>query len=370
MMGKEKPKIMFFIGNMSSSGGTERVLSVIAEGLFERSYEVFIVSLWGGGKPFFSLKEEIKIYWVEKERQRQGIRGNLQYLMKVLENEKPDVLVDVDTILGCYSLFLKIWRQNLCWVSWEHFAFNHHFRKNRLLRKGVRRIVSKYADHLVVLNDSDKRSYEEKLRPRCMVTRIYNPVPYKETFLKQKERKIIFAAGRLTKEKGFDLLIRSWKLLEEREPQWLMVVAGEGEDRKRLERIKSALGLRRLYFIGKVPDIETYYELAAFVVLPSRYEGFGMTLVEAMHYSLPVVSYACPTGPMEIVADGENGFLVDAGDVRMFSQRMKLLIENDRLRKRMGERAAETAGRFGRERILDEWEKVFGVEDISNCSCI
>lgn len=360
-MGKTGLKIMFFIGNMSSYGGTERVLSVIANGLARREYQVFIVSLWGQGKSFFRLEEGVKIYWAGQGQKRTGIRRNLHYLTVVLEKEKPEILIDVDMILGCYSYFLKRLRPELYWISWEHFTFCHPFKKNRLLRKLVRRVVVRYADHVVVLTDADKRSYEKKLSPRCLITRIYNPAPYDKVFSEHKEKPVIFAAGRLVKEKGFDLLIQSWRLLEHRYPQWRLVIAGEGEDRRKLQNMASDANLNRIHFIGTVADIEKYYEQAAFFVLPSRYEGFGMTLVEAMCFSTPVVSYACPEGPKEIIADGENGFLVPQGNIEEFARKMELLMKDAGLRRRMGERALENARRFNKECILDEWESIFAM---------
>lgn len=358
-MSRTGQKIMFFTGNMSCGGGTERVLSVIANGLSARGFRVFIVSLRGDGESFFSLQREIKVYWAEKERKKTGIRGNLHYLAAVVDREGPESLVDVDIILGCYSFFLKHRRPELYWISWEHFTFCHPFRKNRLLRKVIRRMVVTYADHLVVLTEKDRKDYERKLRPRCPVTCIYNPAPYEGLRLKQKEKRMIFAAGRLVREKGFDLLLKSFLLLEDKYPQWSLVIAGDGREKKRLKRAAKAMGLKRIYFIGTVVDIEKYYARAAFCALPSRYEGFGMTLVEAMSFMLPTVSYDCPAGPGEIITDGQDGFLVPPGDVERFAQKMELLMKDDRLRRRMGERAKKAVQRFDKERILDEWEKIF-----------
>ncbi len=360
-MGKTKSKIMFFTGDLSSCGGTQRVLSVIANGLSRRGYPVLIVSLCGQEHSFFKLEEKITIYWARQERNAAGIKGSFCYLAAVLKKERPRFLVDVDTVLGCYSFFLKRLRPEIYWVSWEHFTFCHPFKKNRLLRKLVRRLVVRYADHLVVLTEADKKSYEKKLRPRCLVTRIYNPVSCKDLSLKYRKKPVIFAAGRLVEEKGFDLLIRSWKLLEQRYPQWSVVIAGDGKDRRRLEKMAKAAKLRRLRFTGIVTDIEKYYETAAFFVLPSRYEGFGMTLAEAMSYSSPAVSYACPEGPKEIVADGENGFLVPQGNIKEFARKMGTLMKDDRLRIRMGKKAREDVRRFETELILNEWEKIFAV---------
>lgn len=355
-----KYRIVFFIGNMSHPGGTERVLSVIANGLSRRGFSVSIISMWGGGETFFPVDERIPIYWVEKERQKEGIAGNLRYVAELLERKKPDFLVDVDIILACYSIFMK-WRMpEMCWISWEHFNYYYHFERNNLLRKIVRRVVARYSDQLVVLTDEDKGYYKKNLKLRCGLTRIYDPLPYEGSYHKEMEEHVIFAAGRLTEAKGFDLLIRSWAALESAYPQWKVLIAGEGDGRKELEKDVKASGLKRIKFIGNVSDIESYYQKAAFFVFPSREEGFGMTLLEAMSFSLPVISYDCKAGPKEMVVDGKNGFLVEEGNVEDFTRKMELLMTDKKLRRTMGERAGKTEPKFDRENILDEWEALLG----------
>lgn len=358
--GKEKARIVFFSGNMSHSGGTERVLAAIANGLAKRGYPVSVISLWGDGNSFFPLYKSIQVYWAEKERRRKGITGNLHYLTVVLRQERPDFLIDVDMILGCYSFFLKRRLPDMYWVSWEHFNYYYHFRKNRLIRKLIRRVVGRYADWLIVLTDEDKCYYRRKMTLHCGIRHIYNPVPYERPVLKKEEFPVIFAAGRLTKAKGFDLLIKSWKLLEKKYPQWRVILAGAGEEETKLKKMADRAGLKRFHFAGAVTDIESYYERAAFFVLPSRDEGFGMVLVEAMNYAVPVVAFACKAGPGEIVEDGETGFLVEAGNAAVFAEKMEILMKDEALRRNMGSKAAESVRRFDREEILDAWESLLG----------
>lgn len=354
-------RIMFFIGNMSHSGGTERVLSVIANGLSKRGFVVSVISLWGDGETGFPLDERIPVYWVEKERSHSGISGNLRYLAALFDREKPDFLVDVDIILACYSIFMK-WRMpKMYWISWEHFHYYYHFERNNFLRKVVRRLVARFSDQLIVMTDEDKGYYEKNLKLRCGIARIYNPVPYEEAFEKKQEKPFIFAAGRLTEAKGFDQLIDSWKLLEAKYPQWSVVVAGEGKDRRKLEKKAEAAKLERLHFIGNVKNIEKYYREAAIFVLSSRNEGFAMVLLEAMSFSLPNVSYSCKTGPKEAVDDGVNGFLVEPGDTKTFAGRMEQLMGDEALRRQMGMQAAKTVMRFHKGIILDQWERLLRV---------
>lgn len=355
-MNRKNLKIIFFIGNMSHSGGTERVLSIIANGLAQRGYQISIMSLWGDGVTFFRVIEPVKIYWLEKEASRAGILKKIRLLTSFLNQESADFLIDVDIILGFYSFFLKQFRPQMHWISWEHFNFYYHFKKNHHLRKLARRLVAGFSDQLVVLSEEDKGYYQDNLNLKCGIVRIYNPNPYEGVEPKQSGEPIIFAAGRLTGVKGFDLLIESWKLLEEKYPQWSVLIAGDGEDRKKLEQEIKDAGLHHFHLIGNVSGIEQYYQKAELFVLPSRDEGFGMVLLEAMDYSLPAVSYSCKAGPGEIILNEENGFLVEPGDIKGFAQKMELLIADSEKRRQMGRKAKESTERFRKECILDEWE--------------
>ncbi len=355
-MNRKNLKVIFFIGNMSHSGGTERVLSIVANGLAQRGYQVLIMSLWGSGETFFRVDEPVKIYWLEKEAPRAGIFKKIQLMTSFLNQENADFLIDVDIILGCCSFFLKQFRPHMHWISWEHFNFYYHFRKNHNFRRLVRRLVGRFSDQLVVLSEEDKEYYQKNLNLKCNITRIYNPNPYEDVLPGQAKEPVIFAAGRLTKVKGFDLLIKSWKLLEEKYPEWTVLVAGDGEEKEKLAGEIKKAGLKHFHLIGNVSGIEQYYRKSEIFVLPSRDEGFGMVLLEAMDFSLPAVSYSCKAGPGEIVIDGENGFLVEPENTEMFAEKMELLMADSVRRRQMGEKAKESTKRFGREHILDEWE--------------
>ena len=353
-------RITFFIGNMSRFGGTERVLSIIANGLADRGYRISIISLWGGGEPFFEIRNDIPIYWIEELYPGRNYVKEILGIRAILHREQTQVLVDVDIILCFYSLLLKCLSRKIYGVSWEHFNYYYHFKKNRLLRKMARYLVGIFAQQLIVISDEDKVYYQQNARLKCKIDRIYNPNPYEGEFIKSKEEKMIFAAGRLTGVKGFDLLIKSWKMLEEKYPDWQVVIAGAGEDKESLENRIIGEGLERIHLIGNVSNIEEYYQKAAFFVLPSRDEGFGMVVLEAMDFAIPVVSFACKAGPREIVIDGENGFLVEPGAIEEFSKKMEFLIQENEVRHEMGKKAKDSTARFSKDMILDEWEKLLG----------
>lgn len=344
---------------MSHSGGTERVLSVVANGLSRRGFHVSVMSLWGKGQPFFALEDTIRIYWMEEDCGSFDIIRQLCHMTRILKKEQADFLIDVDMILGFYSFPVRLAgmkRKGLSWISWEHFNYYYHFPRNHYLRKIVRRLVCRWADALVVLTQEDRGYYCRNLKFRCPVIHIYNPVPYERVLKKTEEEKLILGAGRLTGVKGFDLLIDSWAMLEPYYPEWKLMIAGEGEDREKLERKARGAGLKNIVFAGRVKEIERLYQKAAFFVFPSRDEGFPMVLLEAMGFSLPAVSYSCKTGPGEIISDGRDGFLVELGQIEAFAEKMETLMRDENLRKKMGQNAGEVIRRFGEKDILDQWE--------------
>lgn len=355
---QEREKLGFVIGNMSHSGGTERVLSILANGLIKRGYPIVIISMWGEKETVFPCARQIKRYRLSKEYPK-GIKGNLKNiisLFQIVQKEKISLLVDVDLILTFYSLPLKICMPGLKRISWEHFNYYYQFRKNNRIRRVAMRLAAAFSDVVLVLSKEDKEYYKEHLKIRGRLCQIYNPNTYEEASIQKPKEKLVFAAGRLTKAKGFDYLLKSWQLLEKEFPEWKLCIAGKGEEEAALLAMKQQMKLKSVEFIGNVENIEAYYEKAAFFVLPSRNEGFGMVLIEAMAYENPVVSFSCKAGPKDIVTDGKDGFLVSTGDFKGFAGKMRHLMENKELREEMGRNAKESTKRFRVEGILDQWE--------------
>lgn len=352
-------KIAFFNGNMERSGGTERVLSIIANGLSRRGYDVIIFSLTGKGPSFFELDKNVKVHWIGSRGLQTNIISNLKKLSKLMKEEKPDFLVDVDIILGFYSVLLKARFPKTHWISWEHFNYFYRFPVNNNIRKVARFIVSRFSECLVVLSDEDKGYYQSNMRLKCRIERIYNPTPFEEDFEKTEEKKVVLAAGRLVRIKGFDMLLKSWRPVEKKHPDWILKIAGAGEERHNLENEAERLKLKNVEFVGLVDDMKPYYKEAAFFTLPSRDEGFVMVLLEAMKFSLPAVAFLCKTGVKEVVEDGVNGYTIELGDMKKFAKKMDVMISDDERRHAMGLKAKELIGRFSQDSILDEWENLF-----------
>lgn len=166
----------------------------------------------------------------------------------------------------------------------------------------------------------------------------------------------LVAMGRLGPEKGFDLLLQAFAAVAGAHPDWSLVVYGEGSERARLEALVRTLRLDgRVALPGHVADPAARLADAHAFVLSSRREGFPNALLEAMACGLPVVAFACPSGPAEIVAHGRDGLLVPAGDVARLAAALARLMGDAAERARMGARAREIATTLAPERVLLAW---------------
>jgi glycosyltransferase involved in cell wall biosynthesis len=205
--------------------------------------------------------------------------------------------------------------------------FNSH---RAPLARDVRRDYGRF-DALVVLTGEDERDYREELRDApTRVERIPNALPALGGGTAALEDKAVVAAGRLTGQKGFDLLIRAYALVAKEEPDWELRIYGDGALREELEKLIVELGVEgSVHLMGATTEIGEELARGSIFALSSRFEGFGMVLVEAMSKGLPVVSFDCPRGPSEIVEDGVDGVLVPNGDIEALARALIDLIRDE-----------------------------------------
>ena len=115
----------------------------------------------------------------------------------------------------------------------------------------------------------------------------------------------------------------------------------------------------RCHLNSSLVDVESEYQRSSILIQPSRTEGFGLVLVEAMACGLPVVAFDCENGPRSLIADGEDGFLIPAYDIEMFSDRLMLLMNDEKLRKEMGERGLAKSQKYHISKIAQQWKQLF-----------
>lgn len=351
-------KICFFSGDITRSGGTERVAAMIADGLLQMGYQVCVLSLVEQSKkPFFQLNRRIRHYalgrrWIQPGP---GYIALIPKLRRFLEKKEIDVIIDIDIVLdvlsvpAAFATAVKV-------ISWEHF--NYGYEVSAGYRKMIVRHVTPRSDYIVTLTEGDRASFIHRMPKHPKVCVIHNPMQPAAVSTAKKKQWII-TTGRLTYQKGMDYLVRTADLVLKKYPDWTWLVLGDGQMRGEMEAEIKEFGLEgRLILIGQTVDVDAYLRQAQIFVLTSRGEGLPMSLLEAKAHRLPCVSFDIATGPDEIIDDGVNGFLIPAFSCRQMAQRIGQLIEDDRMRHDFSKQAELGTEKFQMASILRQWDEV------------
>jgi glycosyltransferase involved in cell wall biosynthesis len=212
-------------------------------------------------------------------------------------------------------------------------------------------------DRLVVLTERDRQRYDALLGGRVPLTVIPNTIRSGLGPPSPLSEPVILAAGRLVRQKGFDLLIRAFAQVHDRHPEWRLVICGDGGWRARLEQLIEQLELGGAVSLpGPVEPLAREMDGASVFALSSRSEGFPLVLLEAMSKGLAVAAFDCPTGPRELIDDRDNGLLVPARDVGGLAAALDELMRDSALRGRLGDGAARTAQAFSMEAVGPRWD--------------
>jgi glycosyltransferase involved in cell wall biosynthesis len=229
------------------------------------------------------------------------------------------------------------------------------------LRAELRRAYPRL-DALAVLTRDDLRDYEQLLASApTRVVQIPNAVPELEGQRSGLSNPVVLAAGRLTRQKGFDRLIEAFALVARRRPDWTLRIFGSGRDRKLLQAMILDHDLHNhVFLMGRTEHLGRELERASLYALSSRFEGLPMVILEAMSKGVPVVAFDCPTGPAEVIDDGVDGVLVPDGDVEAFADSLLALIDDPERRRAIGAAAVEKAHEFDLEVVGSRWDALLG----------
>lgn len=359
-------RICFFSGDITRSGGTEKIASTIVNTLSEQikksEAEFCILSLFESTEtPFFQIHPVIKrhILFSKPVSLSRAYIPALFRLRHFLNREKIDILIDVDIILSVLSIPATFWTR-IKVISWEHF--HYHENLGCKVRDFGRRLAMRYASAIVTLTDADRQNYLNA-GSKVPVIRIYNPVVSPiEKIHYDANSKIILSAGRLTYQKGFDMVPEIAAEIFKHHPDWQWIIVGEGEDRAKIEaEIKIRHLENNLLLPGQTNKISDYYQKTSIFVLPSRFEGFVLVLTEAFSYKLPCVAFNCPQGPDEIIIDNENGYLIPRNDTKQMSEKICMLIESQNERLRFSQHTEDIQKKFTLEKIITAWCKLLNL---------
>lgn len=342
-------------GNFNNAGGTERVGSMLANGLSEAGYEIVIASIFCGDEPFFAINENIKTFSLFNSSGRTLYRtpSIIHKLRKLLKEECIDILIVVETMSVLFTLpaTFGLPVKHICW---EHFNFNSNLGKKG--RSIARQLAARYCDSVVTLTERDKDYWLQGTKHKSQVIAIANPCPFPvQDYEKKADTKIVLAIGRLTYQKGFDLLLESWLEVSSLMPNWQLKIVGEGEDRAKLADFINEYQLTKsVELVGNSDNIAYYYKQAEIFCLSSRFEGFGMVLIEALAFGLPIVSFDCEVGPAEIL-ESTGSVLVSQNNIRKLSSSLVDLMTDKKRRKIMSLRSKKKAEVYQPNHIIKQW---------------
>lgn len=238
-------------------------------------------------------------------------------------------------------------------VDQEHMHFHAH---RPALAADVRRRYGDL-DAIAVLSADDEADYGALVAgARTRVARLPNAVPDLGGGISTTQSPVVVAAGRLVAQKGFDLLIDAFAPVAARHPDWRLRIYGGGQDKDALQRRIDDHGLgERATLMGPTRELGKALAEGSVFVLSSRWEGFGLVIVEAMSRGLPVVSFDCPRGPSDIITPGRDGLLVPEQDVAALSAAIEQLIDDPATRRAMGAAALERARDYDGDAIAARW---------------
>jgi GalNAc-alpha-(1->4)-GalNAc-alpha-(1->3)-diNAcBac-PP-undecaprenol alpha-1,4-N-acetyl-D-galactosaminyltransferase len=355
-------RLMLITGGLQG-GGAERQLADMANYWAGKGNDVTLATWSGPETPdFYPLHGSVTRVWLDV-----GTSGRLplatlvlslrrvRLLRRILKHSKPDAILSFIDVPNIYAILaargLGI---QVVVAERTHPAINRTIGRSwRLLR----RLCYWRADAVVAQTEDAGRWLEHNCRARVQVI----PNFLRDLPAAQKGRELaIIAVGRLSMEKGFDLLLQAFASLAAKFPDWRICILGDGVERASLTRLRDELQMTdRIEFVGEVRQVETWMGRAALLVHPSRREGFPNVVLEAMGMGMAVICADCRAGPSELIQDGINGRLVPVDDVLALERAMSELMTSPLLRERLGAEAIKVRARFSEDLIMEKWQACF-----------
>lgn len=336
------PTVSFFLPALEG-GGAERAMLHVAQGLAAQGLAVDLVLAEAKGAYLSKVPDSIRI--VDLQAQFPVLVSKTLALHRYLRQQQPKVLFSALDILSSAT-----WAQRLAGVPTRvvmcvQTHLSQQFRDHQphtmgRIRPRLVRWFYPWADQIVTASRGVAADVSNITGvPLESIQVIYNPVvtpevlenlhqPIDHPWFAAGEPPVILGVGRLVSQKDFPTLVRAFARVQPRYPSRLMIL-GEGEDRHKLEAIVRELGLEEdVALPGFVENPYAYMAHAAVFALSSVFEGFGNVVAEALAAGTPVVSTNCPSGPAEILANGQYGHLVPVGDADALADAIVKMLQN------------------------------------------
>lgn len=379
-MNNRKYKICYCTPALYSAGGVERVVSFKASYFAEvYQYDVTIIVTEGKDRDcFFPLSDKVKVvnlnldyeelwkasfikkvflYFIKQFKYRRLLKSELMRI-------RPDITIsvlrrEINFINSIPDGSHKIGELHVNRSNYRNFTtrdsnlakrFFAHFWMNNLVKH------LKQLDRMVVLTEDAQKDWPELSNVRL----IPDPIPFSVDQVSTLTSKRVVSIGRYVYEKGNDLLIRAWAKVEKSCQDWTLDIYGMGNQTP-YKTLMQELGIDELRcrLHGSLTDVKEVYLDSSVFTLPSRFEGFGLVIIEAMACGVPVVAFDCENGPRNIITNNHNGILVKPFDVDEYTESLLRLMQDDQLRSQMGNHAYESSKQYYIEDIASQWKELF-----------
>ena len=349
-------RLLLVISSMGG-GGAERVMSLLANGWAASGVQVTLATFESSAKDFYPLEGSISRRSFNDEclDHRTILPGSIRrtrWLREVIQQVGPNVAISFTDRTNVLALLAARGLDVPVIVSER--VDPTMYDPGQIWRIG-RRLTYPGATAIVVQTREIQRWAHHRF-PGSPAVIIPNPAPDLVPPGAQSPLPQIIAAGRLTHQKGFDLLLDAFSQVASRHPDWNLKILGEGEARSKLEAQIRQLGLvGRATLAGQCFDAIDQIAASSIFVLSSRFEGFPNVLVEAMSTGRAVVATDCRSGPADLVNHGINGLLVPPEDVSALAIAMEHLMVNPADRIRLGSSARTIQERLSLRNIIEQW---------------
>lgn len=353
-------RIAFIINDASNIGGTERVTTHFASVCAENGQQVTICSLYQSkSELFFPVHESVQLtslmpHPVSLIKQLLSISSRLRELARQF-----DLIILSDSQLGLLLPFCRN-AGSAKWLVWEHF--NSTIETTFGSRWFGRRAAALLSDAIVVLTEQDKVSWKNKYWLKAPVFNIANPcsADIAKPRLSIKNNTVV-SVGRFTEQKGFDLLVDAWALIPAGLTKgWTLRLVGPNGSAK--EYVKQRIAYHKLNnveLLGETKNMTDVFDQAGIYVMSSRYEGFGLTLIEAISRGVPSIAFDCPMGPGEILGQGKYGKVVEALNVEALSKSIADFVTGQSDYQQLSEAAIQRSAAFTDKTIYQQWQQAW-----------
>lgn len=336
------------------AGGAERVIAQLANYFSENDIKCKIITI-DKEKVLYDLHREVEIIPIGKKKNKKIVDKFLRYkdLRKIVLKESPDVVLSMPEDIGIYVILALLGTQIPVYVSERN---NPWVMPDVKITRILRQLMYPFANGIIFQTEMAKSFFPKSIQKKSVV--IGNPVesnripsPYTG-----ERRKIIVGAGRLDRQKNFPLLISAFAEFRKSNPDYSLVIYGEGRLRNELENLICDLGLEgKVKLPGRKSNLLELMNDAAMFVLSSDYEGMPNVLIEAMCMGMPVISTDCPSGgPKELIRNGVNGILIPANDKEQLVYAMKECTNAEKC-KMFSSNAIKIKETVTSQKVFEEW---------------